>query len=108
MLSPCLPAGLGFSFAALGITVALLLCSLVLGYAVGKILIVLMWFKRVPTRYLILPLGLAIFVAANAMTEYSHESELTKREWLAFHLQWCDPPPFLLTFLNRLVICAEL
>jgi hypothetical protein len=60
--------------AALGITIALLLCSLAIGFVMGKLLIVLMWFKRIPTRYLILPLGLAIFVAANEMTDYSHES----------------------------------
>jgi hypothetical protein len=63
--------GEGFSGAALGIMVGTILASLLLGWVVGKLLLVLMWFKRIPTRYLILPLGLAIFVAASALTDYS-------------------------------------
>jgi Kef-type K+ transport system membrane component KefB len=66
--------GEGFSIIALGITVAVIIASIIIGWAVGHLLLVLMLFKRLPTRYLILPLGLAIFVACHAFTDWSVEN----------------------------------
>ena len=43
--------------ATLGITVAMLICSIVIGAGVGRIVMGLMWFKRFPARYLILPVS---------------------------------------------------
>jgi hypothetical protein len=51
---------------------ALLMCG-ILGWLVGKFLVVLMVFKRWPTRYLILPLGLAIFMGCHVLTDWSHD-----------------------------------
>lgn len=66
--------GEGFSIAALGITVGVIIASIIMGYFLGHFLLVLMMFKRIPTRYLILPLGLCVFVACHAFTEWSHEN----------------------------------
>ena len=63
--------GEGFSALSLGAMVGTLAFCCLAGWAVGKLLIGLMVFKRLPTRYLILPLGLAIFMACQALTEYS-------------------------------------
>lgn len=60
--------------AVIGITLGCIVASLGIGYFVGKLLLVFMWFKRIPAKYLILPLGLAIFVGTHALTEYSHEA----------------------------------
>ena len=66
--------GEGFSGMALLIMVGCILASLTIGGALGWLLVYLMWFKRLPTRYLILPLGLAVFVACNALTAFSHDA----------------------------------
>jgi len=52
--------------------VATILGSLLFGAVIGRLLVGLMWFKRFPARYLILPLGLAVFVATNWFTDWSH------------------------------------
>ena len=63
----------GFSFMSFGAMIgALLLCGVV-GWIVGKFLIVLMVAKKLPTRYLILPLGLGIFMACHALTDWTHD-----------------------------------
>lgn len=60
-----------FSAIALGIMAATIVASLLIGWALGYVLVALMWFKRFPARYLILPLGLGVFVACHSITEYS-------------------------------------
>jgi Kef-type K+ transport system membrane component KefB len=66
--------GEGFSVASLGIMVGTIIGSVVIGVAIGKFLLVLMWFKRFPARYLILPLGLGIFVLAHWFTDWTLEN----------------------------------
>ena len=72
--SSCRPEHEGFSMVALGIMMGTILLSCAIGLAVGRILIMLMVFKRIPARYLILPLGSIIFMASQALTDYSHDS----------------------------------
>jgi len=62
----------GFNAASLGGLFLSLFTCIVVGWITGKFLILLMFFKRVPTKYLILPLGLCIFILANLLTEFSH------------------------------------
>jgi Kef-type K+ transport system membrane component KefB len=62
----------GFNAASLGGLFLSLFCCVVSGWIVGKFLILLMFFRRVPTKYLILPLGLLIFIGSSHLTEYSH------------------------------------
>ena len=62
----------GFNAASLGGLVASLVSCVIVGWMTGKFLILLMFFKRVPTKFLILPLGLCIFIGANQLTEFSH------------------------------------
>lgn len=66
--------GEGFSVISLGITIATMTTAVALGWLVGKLLIFLMMFKRVPTKYLILPLGWLIFFIANWLTDWSHSN----------------------------------
>jgi len=66
--------GEGFSVISLGVMVATMVAAVLVGWVVGKVLIFLMLFKRFPARYLILPLGLAIFLTANWLTEWSHDN----------------------------------
>jgi len=70
----CRPEHESFSVAALGIMLGTILLSIAIGLGVGRLLLGLMVFKRVPARYLILPLGSAIFMACQALTEYSHSA----------------------------------
>jgi len=65
-----------FSVMALVVMLATILVSLVIGWGVGKLLIVLFTFKRIPARYLILPLGLAVFVSCQALLDLSHDLHL--------------------------------
>jgi Kef-type K+ transport system membrane component KefB len=45
------------------------------GWVFGRIIILLLWFKRFPAvRYLIIPLGYLVFVALNALTAWSHHN----------------------------------
>ncbi len=62
-------AGDGFNVASLGGLIASLAACMLAGWVTGKFLILLMFFRRVPTKYLILPLGLCIFIGANALTQ---------------------------------------
>jgi len=67
-------AGEEFSGMAIGIMLGCILLSLVIGNFVGRFLILLMSLKRLPVaRYLILPLGLAIFVGCTKLTDYTHD-----------------------------------
>lgn len=63
--------GDGFSPMTILVTLGCIAAALTIGYVIGKLLIFLMLFKRIPLRYLILPLGLGIFVAAEAVAHYS-------------------------------------
>ena len=66
----------GFNGMALLILIATITASIVIGWGVGKLLLLLMSFKRIPAKYLILPLGLLIFVACQAVVDYTHENSL--------------------------------
>lgn len=66
--------GDGFSITALAIMISVVLASIALGWVFGKVLIFLVMFKRLPTRWLILPLGLAIFWCCHWFTEWTHEN----------------------------------
>ena len=69
-------AGVDFSVMELGIMLGAIALSLGIGYLVGRFLIVLMSLRRLPAaRYLILPLGLGIFAACTALTNYTHSRE---------------------------------
>ena len=60
-----------FSSMALVVMFATIIASVIIGAVLGRFLVILMWFKHFPARYLILPLGLAVFVACHSLTEYS-------------------------------------
>lgn len=62
--------GGGFDGISLAIMIGVLFGSLAIGYLFGFLLIALISFKRLPTRHLILPLGLGIFVFSHWFTEY--------------------------------------
>lgn len=67
--------GDGFSGAALGIMLATITASILLGWMLGHFLTLLMTVRRLPAlRLLILPLGLGVFVTCNWFTEWSHEN----------------------------------
>jgi Kef-type K+ transport system membrane component KefB len=63
-----------FSGMALVVMIATIVASIVIGLVLGRVLVGLMWFKRFPARYLILPLGLAVFVACHQLTFYSQSN----------------------------------
>lgn len=49
----------------------MIVLSCAIGWVIGRILLCLMAFKRIPMKYLILPLGLGIFVFCHWFTDYS-------------------------------------
>ena len=64
--------GEGFSAIALGVMAACIVGSLLAGAILGRFLVFLMWIKRFPwARYLMLPLGLGIFVSCHELTNWS-------------------------------------
>ena len=64
-------AGEGFTVIALAYLAGSLVACGVLGWLSGQLLIFLLTFKRFPARYLVLPLGLGIFIASTAILEWS-------------------------------------
>jgi Kef-type K+ transport system membrane component KefB len=64
--------GEGLSGISLGITLAVIVVSVLVGWVVGHFLLLLMAVKRFPARFLILPLGLLIFVACHWFTDFSY------------------------------------
>jgi Kef-type K+ transport system membrane component KefB len=66
--------GEGFSFPALLIMFVTIFGSIGIGYIIGRFLILLMRVRARPLRFLILPLGLAIFVVAHWFTDWTHEN----------------------------------
>jgi Kef-type K+ transport system membrane component KefB len=66
--------GEGFSGIALAVMLAALAGTFMIGWVIGKIIIWLMVFRRLPTRYLILPLGLGVFLLTTYISEVSMEA----------------------------------
>jgi Kef-type K+ transport system membrane component KefB len=63
--------GEGFSFPALLIMFVTVFGSIGIGYIIGRLLILLMRVRAKPLRFLILPLGLIIFVLAHWFTDWT-------------------------------------
>lgn len=64
-------SGSGFRGAEFLITMLSLACAVLLGYALGFGLIFLLWVRRVPAKYTILPIGLLVFLVCDWFTLYS-------------------------------------
>jgi Kef-type K+ transport system membrane component KefB len=64
--------GEGFDGISLGIMIGVLFGSLLIGYFMGFFLICLISSRRLPTRHVILPLGLAVFIFCHWFTDYTH------------------------------------
>lgn len=63
--------GEGFSFPALLIMFVTVFGSIGIGYIIGRLLILLMRVRARPLRFLILPLGLVIFILAHWFTDWT-------------------------------------
>ena len=60
-----------FSIFTILVTLAIMLASIIIGWFVGRFLMLLMYFKGYVQRYLILPLGLGIFVFSHWLAIYT-------------------------------------
>ena len=67
-------AGTGFEGGEFIITILTLVAALGIGYALGGVLIFLLWVPRIPAYYTILPLGFIIFLFCDWFAIYSFDT----------------------------------